>query len=57
MSIGITVEHHVSHVHTENVLAETFIKILQLIAKPLLMRTNLSTLVWGHAISSCNYEQ
>jgi hypothetical protein len=41
MSIGIKVEHPVAHVHTQNDLAESLIKILQLIAKPLLMKCNL----------------
>ena len=50
MSIGITVEHPVAHVHTQNGLAESFIKRLQLIARPLLMRTKLPTAAWGHAI-------
>ena len=43
MSIGITVEHPVAYVHTQNGLAESFIKRLQLIARPLLMRTKLPT--------------
>ena len=42
MSIGIKAEHPLAHVHTQNDLAELFIKCLQLIAKPLLMRTKLS---------------
>ena len=42
MSVGITVEHPIAHVHTQNGLAESFIKRLQLIARPLLMRTKLS---------------
>ncbi|GJW47861.1 retrovirus-related pol polyprotein from transposon TNT 1-94, partial [Tanacetum coccineum] len=46
MSIGITVEHHVAHVHTQNDLAESLIKLSQLIARPLLMKSKL----WGHAI-------
>ena len=50
MSIGITVEHPVAYVHTQNSLAESFIKRLQLIARPLLMRTKLPTSAWGHAI-------
>ena len=43
MSIGITVEHPVAYVHTQNDLTESFIKRLQLIARPLLMRTKLPT--------------
>ena len=41
MSVGIEVEHPIAHVHTHNSLAEAFIKRLQLIARPLLMRTKL----------------
>ncbi|XP_076925963.1 uncharacterized protein LOC143588946 [Bidens hawaiensis] len=50
MSIGISVEHPVAHVHTQNGLAESLIKRLQLIAKPLLMRCKLPSSAWGHAI-------
>ncbi|GKE58158.1 retrovirus-related pol polyprotein from transposon TNT 1-94, partial [Tanacetum coccineum] len=50
MSVGIVVEHPVAHVHTQNRLAESLIKRLQLIARPLIMRTKLPVSVWGHAI-------
>ena len=40
-AIGITIEHPVAHVHTHNGLAESFIKRIQLIARPLLMRAKL----------------
>ena len=50
MSIGITVEHPVAYVHTQNDLAELFIKRLQWIARPLLMRSKLPTSAWGYAI-------
>ena len=50
MSVEINVEHHVAHTHTQNGLAESLIKRLQLIAQPLLMKTKLSTSTWGHAI-------
>ena len=50
MSIGIAVEHPVAHVHTQNGLAESLIKRLQLIARPLIMRTKLHISIWGHAI-------
>ena len=43
MSIEINVEHPVAHVHTQNGLAESLIKRLQLIARPLLMKTKLPT--------------
>ncbi|KAD2805063.1 hypothetical protein E3N88_38440 [Mikania micrantha] len=50
MSIGIVVEHSVAHVHTQNGLAESLIKRLQLIARPLIMKTKLPVSIWGHAI-------
>ncbi|GKB81814.1 hypothetical protein Tco_0948709 [Tanacetum coccineum] len=40
------VEHPVAHVHTQNGIAESLIKLSQLIARPLLMKSKL----WGHAI-------
>ena len=39
MSVGINVEHSVVHTHTQNGLVESLIKRLQLIARPLLMKT------------------
>ena len=50
MSIGITVEHPVAHVHTQNGLAESLIKRIQLIARPMLMRSKLPVSAWGHAV-------
>ena len=50
VSVGIKVEHPVAHVDTQNDLAESFIKLLQLIARPLLMKSELPTTVWGHSI-------
>ena len=50
LAIGIRVEHFVAHVHTQNGLAESLIKCLQLIGIPLFMKTKLPTSVWGHAI-------
>ena len=50
MLVGINIEHPVAHTHTQNGLAESFIKHLQLIARPLLMKTKLPTSAWGHAI-------
>ena len=41
MSVGINVEHHVAYTHTHNGLAKSLIKRLQLIARPLLMKTKL----------------
>ena len=50
MSIGIKVQHHVPHVHMQNSLAEATIKRHQLIARALIMRTNLPIASWGYAI-------
>ncbi|KAL0544404.1 hypothetical protein IC582_019519 [Cucumis melo] len=50
MSTGTNIEHLVAHVHTQNGLAESFIKHLQLIVRPLLMRVKLPLSIWGHAI-------
>ena len=44
MSIEIAVEHPVVHVHTQNALARSLIKRLQLIVRPLIMRTKLPIL-------------
>ena len=49
MSIDIDVQHPVTHVHSQNGLAESFIKRLQLIARPLLLNTKLPLSAWGHA--------
>ena len=50
MAIEISVEHPVAYIHTQNDLAELFIKQLQLISRPLLMRFKLPLYAWGHAI-------
>ena len=50
MSTEIIVEQLVAHVHTQNGLAESFIRRLQLIARPLLMRTKLPVSALGYAI-------
>jgi len=42
MLIGIEFEHPVAHVHTKKELVESLIKRLKLVARPLLMRANLS---------------
>ena len=43
MLVGINVKHHVTHTHTQNGLAESLIKRLQLVARPLLIKTKLLT--------------
>ena len=50
MSIGIDVQYSIAHVHTHNGLAKSFIKRMQLIARPLLLNTKLPLSAWGHAI-------
>ena len=47
-SLGIEVEHPVPHVHTQNGLAESFIKRIQIIAQTLLLRITLGSSAWGH---------
>ena len=49
-SLGIEVEHPVEYVHTQNGLAESLIKHIQIIARTLLLRTNLNDTAWGHAV-------
>ena len=50
MSVGIDVEHPVAYTHTQNGLAESLINRLQIIARPLLMKSKLPVSAWGHAI-------
>lgn len=50
MSIDISIEHPVLHVHTQNDLDESLIKRIQLIDRPLLMKYKLPISTWGHAI-------
>ena len=50
MSIGIDVQYLVAHIHSQNGLVESFIKRLQLIARPLLLKSKLPLLAWGYAI-------
>ena len=41
MSIGVDIEHLLAHTHTQNSLEESLIKHIQLIARPLLMKTKI----------------
>lgn len=50
MSIGLKVEHPIDHTHIQNSLAQSFIKCIQLIARPFLMRTKLYVFAWGHVV-------
>jgi hypothetical protein len=47
--VGIDVQYPVSHVHFQNGIAESLIKRIQMVARPLLMQANLPALAWGHA--------
>ncbi|KAL8059273.1 hypothetical protein ABFX02_03G074800 [Erythranthe guttata] len=49
-ALGINVEHIVAYVHTQNGLAESLIKRVQIIARTLLMRPKLTNAAWGHAV-------
>jgi hypothetical protein len=48
-SSGITLETSVPYAH--NTSAENFVKLIQLIARPLLLRSNLPLTCWGHAVT------
>jgi hypothetical protein len=50
MAQGIEVQHSVPYVHTQNGLAESLIKRIKLIARPLLHKCNLPITCWGHAV-------
>ena len=48
MSTRIVVEQPIANIHTQNGLAESFVKCLKLIARPLLIKTRFPTSAWGH---------
>jgi hypothetical protein len=50
LAMGIKVEHSVPHVHTQNGLAESLIKRIKWIARPLLQNCRLPISCWGHAV-------
>jgi transposase InsO family protein len=50
MDQGIEMRHSVPYVHTQNSLAESLIKRIKLIARPLLHNYNLPVTCWGHAV-------
>ena len=50
MALGIKVEHLVPYVHIHNGLAESLIKRIKLIARPLLQYSDLPTSCWGHVV-------
>ena len=50
LALGINAEHSMPHVHTQNGLAESLIKRIKLIARPLLQDSRLPTICWGQAM-------
>jgi hypothetical protein len=50
MAQGIQVQHFVPYVHTQNGLAESLIKRIKVIARPLLHNCNLPISCCGHAV-------
>lgn len=50
ITLGIDLEHLGAYVHSQNGLAEAFIKRIQIIARTLVMRTKLPIYACGYAI-------
>ncbi|KAL3683038.1 hypothetical protein R1sor_001060 [Riccia sorocarpa] len=50
LSVGIHSEEPVPYEHEQNGLAEAHIKQLQLVARPMLLQSNLPASAWGHAV-------
>lgn len=46
MALEIDVEYHVAYIHTQNDLAESLIEHLQLIFRPMLLKSKLSSDAW-----------
>ena len=49
-ALGITFTYAVLYEHSQNGLAEAFIKKLQLVSRPLLLHAKLPDSFWGHAL-------
>jgi hypothetical protein len=49
-ALGIQVQHFIPYVHTQNGLAKSLIKRIELIARLLLQTSNLPTSCWGHVV-------
>ena len=47
---GIELTYSVPYEHSQNGLAEAFIKKIQLVSRPLLLHAGLPTSMWGHAV-------
>ena len=50
VATGITLTYLVPYEHSQNGLAEAFIKKIQLVTRPLLLHANLPSTMWGHAV-------
>jgi hypothetical protein len=50
LAMGIDVQHSVPHFHTQNGLAESLLKRIKLISRPLLQDSKLPISCWGHTI-------
>ena len=50
MLVGINVEHLIAHTHTQNGLTKSLIKRLQIIARPLFIKSKLLDSSRGHVI-------
>ena len=47
---GITLTYAVPYEHSQNGLAEAYIKKIQLVVRPLLIHAKLPSSLWGHAV-------
>ena len=47
---GIILTYSLPYEHSQNGLAEAFIKKIQLIARPLLLHANMPSNMWGHVV-------
>ena len=47
---GIELTYSVPYEHTQNGLAEAYIKKIQLVVRPLLFHAHLPAILWGHAV-------
>ena len=50
MTLGIDLEHPVAYVHSQNGLAEAFIKRIRIIARTMVMCTKLPISAWGYVV-------
>ena len=50
IATGIILTYSVPYEHSQNRLAEAFIKKIQLVIRPLLLQVNLPVTMWGHAV-------